>query len=1763
MKNQFLVRLTLLLTILMLSVTSFAQLQQVWKQEINGPASSDDGIQYSLVDNDGNIFTTEFINDDGHPTDVDVWVCKYSPSGGILFRKKAPLFWHYFLGGFRLDNFGNPIIYGNRGSSGNAESFVVVLEKNNGTILWEKYYDKATIGAIEIDEYNNIYAFGNIDNTLQGKGNDALLMKYSSTGNQDWVQTSSIYQVANVGSENDEDYASKFKRDNQGNIYTIVTDGSSSGNKILLQKYNPSGVAQWHAYINEGNLTSLSTHGMSQPLAIDGAGNVHLALNAIITPQNMQEIGIYKYNNQGILQWKKFINGPYSGGNDGSIGLLVDNAGAIYTGGTLQTAEYEKEISAIKLASDGTILWSTGYPSPFESGGGVNPNNLSELSFDNSGNFIFRGSGQTMLCFLKYSPTGNSILTKICNDGIAFGNVKKSVLDAAGNLYIIGNLPDTQDYDWLIKKYDANGNFKYDYTCGGTANGYDMINNVFISEEEKKVALVGYFNNLGTNSDVTLIQYEEVPFLMCSDTNQLSNAFATAAGTTSLSKSFFIRGDQLIAPVQITAPESFKLSLTGLPGTYVSTITLSPIQGGVNSTKIYVAYTPIASGNHTGSVIVASDGISSDIQLNVSGMTEPTITTSGQLGLFVSQPNTSSIIQKLVVSGFNLTANVTITAPLHFQVSLTSNEADFSNQVHMPITGNLVGPDTLYIKYVPNVVGDHSGNIAFQSGVTTGPPITVNGTTNAGISVVANLTSFSSGVDVQSEPQPIAISAANLTGNITVTASANFLISPNPTGVGAVSSLNIPHLNGSLAPYKVWVIYKPTAISDSHSGTITFTSPGAATQSVPVSGNSVPSVEIISSMNPFLVKINVLDLIQTFVVNARNVPASGLVLNTAGVENFSANFTYNSQASPNNYATTKIIYPDANKSIVDNRTIYLKYTPFTASLNVGNITINDGLTTHLLAVSGDSRPTVNPVSNFTQFSTDPGVPSTEQSLTLSGINIAGNVTVVAPANFRISKMSGGPYTASISFDALTEMDALGKLSEKTVYMVYNPTIAGTHQGNVAISTAGLATITIPVSGVSDFEAPVVTFNPANGANNFPRNGTITISFNENIRTIDDFPITNSNVANFVALRVGNAAGAVVPTTVTISNNTISIDPTNDLNPSQQYYVALVSVEDNSNNAIPSPSSITFTTAGSLDATAPVVSFIPVNGTSNVSVSDNIIVNFTEPVRKTDNTVITNLNLVSILTLKETNSSGVNVNFTATINEARTQIIIDPIGNFKPSQAYYVSVNGIEDASDNASLASSATFTTGGDTQAPQILDVVPANAATNVPVTDNIIFSFDEAVRRLDNNPISNQNIIFKLNNSSGASVQCGFNFNNNKLTINPSGNLNYLQTYYLELTGLEDIADNAMPSASIVFTTVGSPDATLSNLTLNSGTLDPLFQSYIFNYHVLLPYGTTQIPNVVAVKNNSAASVVIDPADNLTGTEAERTTTITVTAQDGVAHKQYTVTFELAPSNDATLNNISLNQGMLSPTFSSLLGTYIVYLPNGTVDVPTVTPTKNDMSATVLVSNALNITGTQAERTTTITVTAEDGITQKVYKVIFAITPAKANQTITFDNIPDKFDTDQPFVINASSDAGLPVLFTIIEGNNIATLDNNIITLTGELGEVTVQCIQVGNDAYNAAVANQSFSVIRGQVLSVNATSSLPLMVLSPNPAKEQIFIRAEAQIAELAIMDISGRIIHQTNNVNRKECQLNLVGYDAGTYIVKITTDNHQVLYRRLIIQ
>ena len=116
----------------------------------------------------------------------------------------------------------------------------------------------------------------------------------------------------------------------------------------------------------------------------------------------------------------------------------------------------------------------------------------------------------------------------------------------------------------------------------------------------------------------------------------------------------------------------------------------------------------------------------------------------------------------------------------------------------------------------------------------------------------------------------------------------------------------------------------------------------------------------------------------------------------------------------------------------------------------------------------------------------------------------------------------------------------------------------------------------------------------------------------------------------------------------------------------------------------------------------------------------------------------------------------------------------------------------------------------------------------------------------------------------------------------------------------------NKIASDSVVFKVVFELSANPDNATLDSLKIDNVnlegFSKDTYQYNNLLPYTTTTKPIITVIPADPFASVNITIPTNLNGTQQERTATVSVTSQNGLNNKTYSVEYEILPKLDIFL---------------------------------------------------------------------------------------------------------------------------------------------------------------------------------------------------------------------------------------------------------------------
>ena len=419
--------------------------------------------------------------------------------------------------------------------------------------------------------------------------------------------------------------------------------------------------------------------------------------------------------------------------------------------------------------------------------------------------------------------------------------------------------------------------------------------------------------------------------------------------------------------------------------------------------------------------------------------------------------------------------------------------------------------------------------------------------------------------------------------------------------------------------------------------------------------------------------------------------------------------------------------------------------------------------------------------------------------------------------------------SDIDFDAIIDSDK--KIitinpdndfsSNQTIYVAIGATVEDSSDNAISASS-------ITFTSTTSESAPTITFSPSNNSTSISVDSNITITFSKAIRHLNNSNLTDDNIDSLITLRDTDANGTRILFNATINTvkKIITINPTNDFDSVQTIYIAIgESVEDSFDNAITATSS-TFISA---DTTAPTFVFNPDDLSTEIAVSANLTITFNEAIRNTDDSALTNSNVDSLITLKDSDSSGDDISFDATIDSDKKIITINPDSNFSSEQTIYLAISdGIEDSSDNAITAASISFIA-ADSDPPD-LTFTPLNSATGIAINSDINISFNEAIRNTDDTAVTDSNvdslITLKDTNASGTDIAFEAIIDDNKqlITIIPNSDFSSEQTIYVAIGAtIEDAANNAITASSITFTTADSTAPSVNFVPPDTSTGIPI----------------------------------------------------------------------------------------------------------------------------------------------------------------------------------------------------------------------------------------------------------------------------------------------------------------------------------------------------
>jgi len=242
---------------------------------------------------------------------------------------------------------------------------MLVKYDTSGTAQWARTVtsgvDDTNYNALSADSSGNVYAVGDIYGastntfftgvTAAGvySGNNAVLVKYNSSGTAQWAKTV-------TGALDNSEFFS-VATDSAGNIYAtgyiagtktfgagVSVTGTATSNMVLV-KYNSSGAAQWGRSMIAG-----SSGSVFYSVTVDSAGNIFASGSIYGTGSDTFDTGVtaggastignvllVKYNSSGTAQWARSV---ITGSMDSVFNAVTaDSSGNVYAVGSISDTE--------------------------------------------------------------------------------------------------------------------------------------------------------------------------------------------------------------------------------------------------------------------------------------------------------------------------------------------------------------------------------------------------------------------------------------------------------------------------------------------------------------------------------------------------------------------------------------------------------------------------------------------------------------------------------------------------------------------------------------------------------------------------------------------------------------------------------------------------------------------------------------------------------------------------------------------------------------------------------------------------------------------------------------------------------------------------------------------------------------------------------------------------------------------------------------------------------------------------------------------------------------------------------------------------------------------------------------------------------------------------------------------------------------------------------------------------------------------------------
>jgi hypothetical protein len=369
---------------------------------------------------------------------------------------------------------------------------------------------------------------------------------------------------------------------------------------------------------------------------------------------------------------------------------------------------------------------------------------------------------------------------------------------------------------------------------------------------------------------------------------------------------------------------------------------------------------------------------------------------------------------------------------------------------------------------------------------------------------------------------------------------------------------------------------------------------------------------------------------------------------------------------------------------------------------------------------------------------------------------------------------------------------------------------------------------------------------------------------------------------------------------------------------------------------------------------------------------------------------------------------------------------------------------------------------------------------------------------------------------------------------------------------------DSTTKTYTVVITRrIAASDACLTTLTVSEGVLTPAFNCDTLNYTVDVGYKVSSAI-ITALASDPFARVEINGivktqfiASLQVGTNSFP---ITVTAEDGITAKTYTVRINRAAASDVCLTNLAVSEGVLTPVFECETLNYTVDVPYR-VSFVVITATASDPEASV--SGTGNKQLQVGANTFLVTVIAKDSITTKTYTVVInrenggteaCLFTLKVESEVSENVLRE--EVLQPTVecknLVYTANVGYDISSVVITA---APSDSNAsVTGTGK------KQLQVGLNTFPITVVSETghfqrtYKVLIYRAEKGGTGTKKPLLIY-PNPTDGLLYIvNYESRMGNIEICDASGKLLNAEQRTGEGKIVIDISHWANGVYFLKV---------------